>query len=266
MRASCGLHRSSHAPDSPVARRGWRACPGRWVLFIASFAAVAPALAAEAFPPLQVVDHIESYRVTARSIRLINAQLASNSDAVADTANGSTRSEIGLTSHLEPDGVVCRIARLEVRLDVTTRLPEWRPEGKPSGRTRARWEKAAAILARHEAGHREHAVDAAEALRQSLSALAPMKDCQRLDTAIGIELRSAIRRLDSRELRYDARTRGGLRDDPLRTAGADGGPSGDAVAERCRTRPIPVTFDNAQSGSIGPPPMARKARGEVSCE
>ncbi len=265
MHASGGLHRSSRAPGSTAARRGWRACPARWVLLVASSAAVFPALAAEAFPPLQVVDHIESYRVTARSIRLINAQLASHSESSANAAEGSTHSEIGLTSHLEPDGEVCRIARVEVRLDVTTRLPEWRPVGKPSGRTRARWAEAAAILARHEAGHREHAVDAAEALRQTLSALAPMKDCQRLDTAIGIELRSAIRRLDSRELRYDARTRGGLRDDPLRTAGADGGPSGDAVAERCRTRPTPVTFDNAQSGSIGPPPMARKARGDASC-
>lgn len=189
--------------------------PCLWVVVVGALANAATSSAADGFPPVQVVDHMERYVITGSSLRSINAELEKHSGASPAPGSGSTSSEIELATRLELVGDRCRISQLDVRLEVTTRLPDWRPARKPSRSVRKQWAESATILTRHEAGHREHAVQAAEALRKTLIALAPMKDCQRVDTAVGIELQTALQHLDSRELRYDTRTQGGLRDDPL---------------------------------------------------
>ena len=175
----------------------------------------------EAFPAVQLVDRIERYPITGVSIYRINSELKAHAKSERGPGNGSTRSEIELTTRLDLQGETCRISTLVVHLRVTTLLPEWIPAGRPSQHVREEWTKSAANLTRHEAGHRTHAIEAAEALRERLMGMAPKRDCLRLDMAIGIELQSAIRRLDSRELRYDARTRGGLRDESLEHKEAD---------------------------------------------
>ena len=175
----------------------------------------------EAFPAVQLVDRIERYPITGTSIYRINSELTAHAESERGPGNGSTKSEIETTTRLDLHDDVCRITTLVVHLRVTTLLPEWSPAGKPSQRVREEWAKSAANLARHEAGHRTHAIEAAEALRQTLINIAPKKDCLRLDMAIGIELQSAMQRLDSRELRYDARTRGGLRDNRSEDKGGD---------------------------------------------
>lgn len=221
------------------------------------------ALAADHFAALRVTDHVERYLITGSDIRRINRQLQAHSESSANADNGSTRSEIELTTRLEPEADGCRIARLEVRLDVTTRLPEWRPVRKPSRRTRQKWTESAAILARHEDGHRAHAVEAAEGLRQTLIRLGPKKDCQRLDMAVAIELKSAVRRLESRDLRYDARTRGGLRDDPLLEAEHSTGHAGGTVSGRCRAQRSRPMLDGTLPGAMVPRPLPAA---DGSCE
>ena len=171
--------------------------------------------ASEAFPAVQLADRIERYAITGSSLDQITSELRAHADSAQSPGNGSTRSEIELTTRLEPQDDVCRIVALVVHLRVTTRLPEWSAADKSSRRVRNAWTKSASMLARHEAGHRTHAIEAADALRQALIDLGPKRDCIRLDMAIGIELHSAVQKLENRALRYDARTQGGLRDDPL---------------------------------------------------
>lgn len=244
-------HGSLRAPRLFPANR-----PGRvGSFYIALFfilSTAAPALAAEGFPGLRVTDHLERYPITGSDIRHINNQLQGHSDVSSNTSHGSTRSEIELSTRLEPDAHGCRIARLEVHLNVTTRLPEWHPLRKPSRRTRQEWTQSVAILARHEDGHRGHAVEAAEGLRQTLVDLGPKKDCQRLDLAIAIELQSAVGRLESRERRYDARTRNGLRDDPLLDATQSSGNSRTAETGRCRAPRSSPMLDSILSGAMVP--------------
>ena len=174
----------------------------------------------EAFPAVQLVDRIERYPITGASIYRINSELKAHAESERGPGNGSTRSEIELTTRLDLHDDACRISTLVVHLRVTTLLPEWIPAGRPSQHVREEWTKSAANLTRHEAGHQTHAIEAAEALRQALIDIAPKEDCLRLDMAIGIELQSAMQRLDNRELRYDKRTRGGLREEPVERKGA----------------------------------------------
>ncbi len=186
----------------------------------------------EAFPPVRLVDRIERYPITGSSIDRIKSELKAHAESEQSPGNGSTRSEIELTTRLEPHDDVCRIATLVVALRVTTRLPEWTPANSGSRQVGEEWAKSAANLARHEAGHRTLAIEAAGALRQTLMDIAPKKDCSRLDMAIAIELQSAMQRLENRNLRYDSRTRGGLQDDPLERKGAD--PNGTDLASSSR--------------------------------
>ena len=252
MRARRG---SIRAPRRRAANRPGRVGSFRTALFFILTTAV-PALAAEGFPALRVTDQIERYPITGSDIRHINLQLQANPDASGNTGHGSTRSEIELSTRLEPDAHGCRIARLEVHLDVTTRLPEWHPVRKPSRRTRQEWTQSAATLARHEDGHRAHAVEAAEDLRKTLIDLGPKKDCQRLDLAIAIELHSAVGRLDSRDRRYDARTNGGSRDDPLLdTSQSPGDASRTAASGHCRVRRSSPMLDSTRSGAMVPSPL-----------
>ncbi len=174
-----------------------------------------PAHAVEAFPPVQFTDRVERYTITGSSIDRITSELRAHAGSAQSPGNGSTRSEIELSTRLAPQHDACRIASLVVYLRVTIRLPEWTAANKSSRRVRNAWKKSLSMLARHEAGHRTHAIEAAEALRHTLMGIGPKKDCVRLDMAIGIELQSALQTLEKRALRYDARTQGGLREDPL---------------------------------------------------
>lgn len=187
-----------------------------------------PANPTVAFPPVRIDDRVEHYTITGSSISRIDAQLRKHAESTENADNGYTRSAFEVTSRLEPKQGLCRIAALEVKLNVTTLLPEWQPGHTAWREVRERWAKSLAILERHESGHRANALEAAQALRRTLLALVPKKNCQRVDAAIAIELQTAMRKLEVRDRRYDARTQGGLRDDPLAKELQDGPVSADA--------------------------------------
>jgi len=176
--------------------------------------AQSPAL--QTVPPVRIVDTAVRYPVAAQSIGGINAELRAYATAMERSEQGHTRSEIEVSSQLDPTPGVCRIATAEVSLDVTTTLPQWQAEPAAKSEVRAQWERSLALLQRHEAGHRDNAVDAAESLRQAVLALPPQKNCLKLQMAISLQLQRMRWQLELRDESYDLRTRNGLRDDPRR--------------------------------------------------
>lgn len=192
------------------------------LLFMAGllFAASAMANSAEAaeserVPPVHVDDRIVLYPITGGNTAELRAQLENHGPMAAEPGHGRIRSEFVIATTLEPAEGACHLRAATVSLHNVITLPEWADRRGASADTVARWVEALALLERHEAGHRGHAVDAARTLRDALAALAPQRDCRALQRMVDRELKHVARKLEMRGNRYDARTGNGLRDDPL---------------------------------------------------
>ena len=170
--------------------------------------------ATQAFPPIEVLDRVEHYAISARTKAQLDEQLAVHAERFDNPGNGSTRSRFEITRTLQQDRDQCELTTLKVQVTISTRLPIWEPLDIPKA-TRARWKQSLAMLRAHEAGHREHAVEAASKLRTTLVGLKPKHDCLTTNAAVALELQDILQRLNARDARYDARTWNGLRNDPL---------------------------------------------------
>ncbi|MEO7251308.1 MAG: DUF922 domain-containing protein [Arenimonas sp.] len=104
----------------------------------------------------------------------------------------------------------CRLEGVSVQLAVTTRLPQWHPARRASSELRQRWETFREAIGRHEAGHRDNAIQAATQLLRGLRSADTRLSCR----ALGRQLeRIRSRALLSNEIRddvYDLRTRNGV--------------------------------------------------------
>lgn len=174
----------------------------------------APAVA-DHFPPVQTSERVVRYPIAGESVSALRMQLENHGPLAAEPGHGRTRSELEILSELEPAADGCHLVALEIRLQITTTLPEWKPAHRAAAELHNHWSEAIAMLERHEMGHRDHVLTAADALRQTVLQLAPQTDCFRMQWAIDRHFQRTMWKLRMRGERYDRRTRNGLRDDPL---------------------------------------------------
>lgn len=184
------------------------------LLMLVAALPVSAAMAIETLPELTIIDHVEHYPVTGTTGRTIWAQLESRSAAYGKSRHGSTRSTFEVVSRLEAVNGLCRVLQQEIVVEITTVLPQWEPGRKVGSMLREQWDESFARLARHEAGHRQNVLEAAAALRESLTTLEPKKRCLSARAGIDIELGRTLDRLERREAYYDRLTRNGQRDLP----------------------------------------------------
>lgn len=169
----------------------------------------------DAFPPVQIIDHVEYYTITGSTIDQIDSQLLAHAGQDEGSGHGTTRSRFEIHKTLQEQPGRCEITALVVRVGITIKLPRWQPRHSVSTSLRSRWEESSDLLKRHEAGHRDHAIEVAQRLRTTLLSITAKHSCFSLDASIGLELQTSVQRLNVRDTRYDDRTRNGLRDDPL---------------------------------------------------
>lgn len=187
-------------------------------LLLAAIVTASPAadLESDRFPPVNVDDSVVLYPITGRNAAELRAQLENHGPMAAEPGHGRTRSEFEIASTLEPTDGACHLDAASITLRTVITLPQWVDRRDASAEEADRWVESHALLSRHEAGHRRHAVDAAHALRDALAKLAPQRDCRTLQWAVDRELQRVVWKLELRGNRYDSRTRNGARDDPLR--------------------------------------------------
>ncbi len=173
----------------------------------------------ERFPPAHVEDRIVLYPITGRNAAELRAQLEDHGPLAGEPGHGRIRSEFAVAATLEPTDGACYLGAATISLRNVITLPQWVDRRGASTDTVDRWVESLALLERHEAGDRGHAVDAARSLRDALAALAPRPDCRTLQWAVDRELRRVAWKLEMRGKRFDSRTGNGSRDDPLSDAG-----------------------------------------------
>jgi predicted secreted Zn-dependent protease len=186
-------------------------------LLLAANAMASPAvdLESDRFPPVNVEDSVVLYPITGRNAAELRAQLENHGPMAAEPGHGRTRSVFEIASTLEPVDVACHLVAATISLRTVITLPQWVDRRGASTGEVERWLESLALLERHEAGHRGHAVDAADVLRDALAKLPPQRDCRTLQWAVDRELQRVVWKLEMLGNRYDSRTGNGSRDDPL---------------------------------------------------
>ncbi len=187
-----------------------------WLLPTAVAGALSFACQAADFPPVRIVDETILYPIQGDSVRRIRDQLRNHGPWAAGVGQGRTRSEFEVRTEFEPRADGCHLVGLKLVLRITTTLPEWQPGRRATSALRAEWQVAHERPLRHEAGHRQHAVDAAHELHGWLLRIPAQENCLRAQWTVDDHLRKAISRLRQRGMIYDDRTANGLAE-PLPT-------------------------------------------------
>lgn len=183
-----------------------------WFVMLALSPAVVPADDGVALPGFEYVEHREYHEVDAVKLRALRRQLGQGARD-RDTGTGSigrTTQRLETRYALQPLPGGCRIAGLVVRLEVTIRLPRWRPKGPRPVELGQRWDAMIEGLTRHEEGHRDNALWAAHGLHRRLLALGEDQDCLALERAAQRERFKAETRYRQRDQAYDRRTGHGV--------------------------------------------------------
>ena len=105
----------------------------------------------------------------------------------------------------------CSLDDLGINLEVQMTLPEWEPKRHADRLLVQGWPHYLAKLTEHEMGHRDNGVRAAFAVRDAISAIAPMADCGQLTSAVNAAGNAAIARLRDADTEYDRKTEHGAR-------------------------------------------------------
>lgn len=194
----------------PDAARGGRSA---LALAFALALALAPGLA-----PAQVVlsetrsDYVLRGNTAAALSEQLQQRLAQRSAEGGVISHGLTRAELEARYRLQPDAAGhCALVAIEVRLAIDTQLPVWQPAGRRDPELAPRVESMLAGLARHEAGHRNSAIAAAERIDAGLRALPQATGCDALRRAAQRLVSRALIRLRVREWNYDEATGRGRR-------------------------------------------------------
>lgn len=108
-----------------------------------------------------------------------------------------------------PGRTGCAVTALETDLTVTMQLPRWLSRADASPAAIREWDRYSAALRAHEDGHAEIGASAAEAIRQSLSALRSASSCEALAKELDDRGMAIIEEHQAREREYDASTRHG---------------------------------------------------------
>jgi predicted secreted Zn-dependent protease len=105
----------------------------------------------------------------------------------------------------------CRLLDPAVVLEVTTTLPHWRPASPAPARLRTSWSRMVARAGEHEAEHRRHAVDAAQAAAVEMAGVTTGGDCADIERRVRVVLRRASHAAARRSRAFDAATDYGRR-------------------------------------------------------
>jgi predicted secreted Zn-dependent protease len=158
---------------------------------------------------VEVGEYRHHYVVDALNSRDLVAQLREGVKAEGKPP-GRTRQSLEVQYRLVPQPGGCRLEDLQIRLDVHIHLPAWVPAGVAVRGLETRWLAMLAGLTRHEEGHRDNALRAADELLLALASLPAQPDCRRLQRAVDRTRFQAETRYRMRDQSYDRRTRHGI--------------------------------------------------------
>lgn len=164
------------------------------------------------FAPVQaavsVSDSVERYAIEGSTAADLRREMSAKGPPGAGGRrfDGYTKWYVSWSYRYNNVGAGCTIASVTTSVRVTITLPQWRNESAGDSTTRAQWARYLAALERHEQGHRQNGVDAANEVDRSIAAMPPAGSCDALGTAANTLGQSILQRYNQRDLDYDRET------------------------------------------------------------
>lgn len=160
-------------------------------------------------PGVVLIDRHETYEVNGDTVGELVASIRENGPRVEDHGFGaSTRWSVRWSYSYGRRGAECRVTRADVELEVVVTSPIWLAEPDVSAELIDTWTAFTVALDAHEAGHREHGVEAAREVRDALDE-ARSTSCLEMERETNAAVRKIIARYHRRDVDYDLETEHG---------------------------------------------------------
>lgn len=161
---------------------------------------------------LQVHDRLRTYAIHGRSAADLAQQMRRLGPA--DGASGPrfaawTSWHVAWNYRYARAADGCRIATATVELERTMTLPEWADAAAAPPALQIRWRDYLEHLRGHEDGHREHGLQAAQAISRVIEHVGRAPQCRTLGAQIDAFADAVVARQAWADRDYDARTRHG---------------------------------------------------------
>ena len=160
-------------------------------------------------PGLTLEMHEEFYGITASTAEeLAEAMRRLGPDVGGDRVPGATSQEVSFDYQVVRTGPDCRIRTVQVRLEMTTTLPQWLNASAAPAELRQQWEEFAEAVRRHEEVHKEINLAGARDMLRKVSSVSP-QSCPELDRETQVQAGASVQRFATENARYDRDTVGG---------------------------------------------------------
>lgn len=177
-----------------------------------AFAACALACPAQAVAEVRVSERTEYYLLDGATPVELRRQLAQRGPiGRGGSVAAITRHALSVQYWRRQTGDVCEAYGIRVEMEITMRLPRWRPRLTPEPGLAEQWEALEHGLRIHELGHRDNGVEAAHTLGARLRELRTAPDCQSLKASFDAARREVRQALQAREDAFDRDTDHGRR-------------------------------------------------------
>jgi predicted secreted Zn-dependent protease len=194
-----------------MTRRVHRGIGGR--LFVAALVAstVPPCVFAIDAPTPTIHDAVEYRDIVGNTENELVAGLRSNAASTGsnDRFAANTRWRLRWDFRVASDDGSCRVSAASVWLDVDMTLPRWTPPANAKHKLVKRWNAFDAALRKHENGHRDIAIAAANDVASRVAATKPASDCSALKKTLGAMADGVVRDYRDKEDSYDVTTQHG---------------------------------------------------------
>jgi predicted secreted Zn-dependent protease len=184
--------------------------PVKLILVISLWTFCFPAGMAQAKPSVTIKHSY--YNVLGRTASELREQMKKSPLGVQSKIWGVARTKWEVTWRFgfTPGPNDCRINHVLTSVQATFLMPRWKNSGEGSPELRERWQNFLNALQKHEDGHKDHGIDAAQEIETKLAGLKPMSGCSEMTRTINTTANSIIRKYQRKDFYYDLLTLHGI--------------------------------------------------------
>lgn len=182
----------------------------RWTLFIAIWLSCFSAVSVHARPSISVKHSF--YSVSGNTSRDLRAQMNKAGPGAESILGGDARTkwEVKWSYGLVQIPGGCRINNATTSVHVTYVMPRWTNPADGSPELRAKWDKFVKALQKHEDGHKDHGIHAAQEIEAEITRLRPLRSCADMQRAVNTTANRILEKYRKEDQYYDVFTIHGM--------------------------------------------------------
>lgn len=159
-----------------------------------------------------VNEQYANYKVTGDSASALRQQMSmfGPTDIGSEHFDASTKWYIKWQYHYQPTAEGCYFTKVNVKVDITYRFPEWSDYVLANDGLKHHWDTYIQNLKTHERGHAENGVAAAAEIAYALTQLPAMQSCEDLTNTADNIAYKLIAEHNTKDINYEYETNHGV--------------------------------------------------------